>query len=49
MSLLICNFTARPAAQQLRTDWQGGWLVTSLLTQATKEFLQCPSNHKRLN
>lgn len=46
MPLLICNFTARQAAQQLRTEWQGGGLVTSVLSQATKECLQYPSIHK---
>jgi len=28
-SLLICNFTARPAAQKLRTEWLVGEFVTS--------------------
>jgi len=45
---LICNFTARPAAQELRTEWQAGELVTSIFSQATQQCLQYPSNNKRL-
>jgi hypothetical protein len=48
MSLLICNFTARPAAQKLRIEWQVGELATSILSHVTDECLQYPSNHKRL-
>jgi hypothetical protein len=45
MSLLICNFTARPTAQQLRSEWQVGELVKSILSHATEECRQYPSNH----
>jgi len=39
MSLFICNFIARPAAQQLRTEWHVRELATSILSHATEECL----------
>jgi len=48
MSLLIFNFTARPAAQELRSEWQVGELVKSILSHSTEECKQYPSNHTPL-